>query len=120
MSRQAGQMAERQAEAYLCEQGFRVLARNYTVRGAEVDLIAEEKGCVVFVEVKYRASGSYAMPREAVTRAKQRRIIMAAARWLQETGRQEAAVRFDVVEVMPAGITHLRAAFDATQAGAAW
>lgn len=114
MSRQLGNLAEDAAAAYLLEQGYTLLARNYTIRGAEVDIIAKDGDFVVFVEVKSRKSAQYAMPRESVTAAKQRRICTAALRYVQENGLFEAAIRFDVIEVTPGGIVHLRGAFDAS------
>lgn len=95
-------------------QGYMILAHNYVIRGAEIDIIAEEGGCVVFVEVKYRGSNRYGRPRESVTQAKQRRIVMAALRWLQEAGRQEENIRFDVVELAGEDVAVLKAAFDCT------
>ncbi|GHU83537.1 UPF0102 protein [Clostridia bacterium] len=112
MSREAGNRAEEAAADYLRSRGFEILRRNYAIRGAEVDIIAKEGDFIVFVEVKHRKSTQYALARESVTPAKQRRICMAALRWLQENGLQEANVRFDVVESGPLGITLLRGAFD--------
>lgn len=114
MSRKAGYEGEEAAALFLQKQGYVILLRNYTIRGAEIDIIAEEAGCVVFVEVKRRGSLRHMAPRETVTPAKQRRICMAAMRWLQENGRHEAPVRFDIVEITPEGPTLLKAAFDAT------
>ena len=57
-------------------------------------------------------SAAHGAPRERVTQAKQRRICRAALRYLQENGLGEAPVRFDVLEVTPSGVTHLKAAFE--------
>jgi putative endonuclease len=111
MSREAGNRAEAAAAYYLQSRGFEILCRNYTIRGAEVDIIAKEGDFIVFVEVKHRKSSQYALPRESVTLSKQRRICMAALRGLQENELPEANVRFDVVESGPSGITLLRGAF---------
>lgn len=111
MSRAAGYAAEEMAASFLEEQGFTILARNYTIRGAEVDIIAREAETIVFVEVKQRKSSRYAAPRESVTLAKQRRISRAALVWLQREGLGDAPVRFDIVEVLPDGIALLRGAF---------
>lgn len=112
MSRQIGNEAEDRAADYLQGLGFALLARNYTIRGAEVDIIAQEGETVAFVEVKYRKDSRNGVPRESVTPAKQRRIGMAAAKWLQAQGRFDAPIRFDVVEVTPEGIELIRAAFN--------
>ena len=114
MSRQKGNLAEEAAAAFLQRQGYTILARNYTVRGAEVDLIAREGDTIAFVEVKHRKSSEFGAPREAVTHAKRKRICAAALRWLQENNLPEAAVRFDIVESTPQGLALLRAAFDYT------
>ncbi len=108
-----GAQAEDRAEAHLIAHGFSILARNYRVRGAEIDLIAKEGDCIAFIEVKYRKHPG-ASAREAVTPAKRRRIVMAAEKFLQQHGLWESPVRFDIIEVFPDSIAHLRAAFDAT------
>ncbi|MEG0766606.1 MAG: YraN family protein [Clostridia bacterium] len=112
-SRAVGVRGEEIAAAYLQSRGFLLLAAHYQIRGAEIDLIAQDGAYRVFVEVKYRTDTHFSMPREAVTCAKQRRICRAALRWLTEQGRTEDYVRFDVVEVTPMGVTHWPNAFDA-------
>lgn len=112
MSRETGRQAEDKAAEYLASLGYVILARNYAIRGAEVDIIAREGDFLVFVEVKYRKSTVFMMPRESVSQAKQRRVGQAALRWLQENALPDTNVRFDVVEITPREITLLRAAFD--------
>ena len=112
MSRKAGAIAEQLAAETLQALGFTILARNYAIRGAELDIVAQEGDCIVFVEVKQRKSARFAMPRESVTPAKQRRVILAATRWLQDRDFLEANIRFDVVEVLDGAVTLLRGAFD--------
>lgn len=114
MSREIGKQAEDAAAAYLTSLGFQVLARNYAIRGAEVDIIARDGDFIVFVEVKARSRGDHGAPREAVTREKRRRIGQGALRWLQETGLAEANIRFDIVECLPQGMALLRGAYDFT------
>jgi len=111
MSREIGKSAEDAAARYLTSRGYILLQRNYAIYGAEVDIIAADRGYIAFVEVRYRASLHPLSPRESVTTAKRRRICAAALVWLQQNGLQDANVRFDIVEVSPLGITLLRAAF---------
>lgn len=112
MSRQIGKEAEDRAAEYLQSLGFQLLARNYTVRGAEIDIIAQEGETVAFAEVKYRKDSRNGVPRESITPAKQRRICMAAAKWVQAQSLFDASIRFDVVEVTPEGTELIRAAFN--------
>ena len=111
MSRAIGNRAEDAAARYLASRGFIILQRNYAIRGAEIDIIAADAGCVVFAEVRYRASLRPVTPRESVTKAKRKRICGAALCWLQENGLPETNVRFDIVEISPLGITLIKAAF---------
>lgn len=112
MMRAIGRAAEDAAADYLIRQGFVIIQRNFAIRGAEVDIIAKEGDCLVFVEVKCRNKAVFPMPRESVTPRKQQRICMGAAAWVQQQGMQEAPIRFDIVEVTPRGIVLLRAAFE--------
>ena len=109
-----GKQAEEMAAAYLEERGYEIKARNYRIRAGEIDIVAKRYGWLVFVEVKARASVNYGYPREAVTLAKQARIIRAANMYLMETGLTESSIRFDVIEVHGSKINHWPNAFDAT------
>ena len=75
-----GRRAERVATLLLFAKGYRVLARNFTVRGGEIDLVARRGATIAFVEVKARPSLEEALG--AVSEAKRRRIGRAAAVWL--------------------------------------
>lgn len=98
-----GQQGEALACQYLSRQGYRVLARNYRTKLGEVDIIAEEQGTLVFVEVKTRRGHQCGHPLEAVTPVKCRQISKAALQYLAETGREGQAARFDVVAISIAG-----------------
>ena len=92
-------IGEDHAARYLRARGYRILERNFRARSGEVDIIAEQKGALVFVEVKARSSGEFGEPRDAVTVWKQRRIMNAARSYAARLGGGERTVRFDVVEV---------------------
>jgi len=76
-----------------------VRERNYRTRSGEIDIVAEHKGALVFVEVKARSATDFAEPRESVTATKQRQIARVAASYLGARERRERVTRFDVVEV---------------------
>ena len=97
-TRQVGRLCEMAVCADLQKRGARVIATNYTCREGEIDIIAREGEYIVFVEVKARQSSRFGTPAQAVTRAKQKKLILAAQKYLLETG-IEAAVRFDVAQV---------------------
>ena len=95
-----GTLGEQEACRALEGAGYRVVARNYRVRGGEIDIVCERDGTLVFCEVKTRTSAVFGLPEEAVTPAKARRIRRLAAEYLHREGRRARTVRFDVVSVM--------------------
>ena len=110
--RSLGTEKEELAINYLKEQGARVLAKNFYFHGGELDLIIEDGEYVCFVEVKYRKSKSFGFPEEAVTTAKQRKIIQGAKVYLyQNRFAPDTPCRFDVVSVYGEEITWIKDAF---------
>lgn len=111
-----GASGERLAATWLEARGFHIIARNWRCPYGELDVIAEEAGELVFVEVKTRRGISYGSPEEAVTHTKRRRLIAAAQSYLIATAAEERPYRIDVVAVQlsPGGqalaIRHLRSA----------
>lgn len=79
--------------------GYTILGRNFHTRFGEIDVIARKGDWLVFCEVKTRAEGAVYTPAEAVTPAKQRRVIASAQIYMAQTRLAGLNVRFDVVEV---------------------
>lgn len=96
--KQLGNKGEDFATEYYKKLGFTVTARNYFCRGGEIDIIAENKEYIVFVEVKTRSENALYQPAEAVDLKKQKRITIAAMRYLSEN-ESEKQPQFDVFEV---------------------
>ncbi len=82
------------------ERGYQVLARNWRVRAGELDIVLSQARTVVFCEVKTRRSEAFGAPVEAVGRAKQHRLRVLAATWLEERAASWSDVRFDVASVL--------------------
>ena len=97
-----GRFGEDEAAKHLRKNGFRILERNFRASHNEIDIIAENKDALVFVEVKTRTpakDGTYfGTPAEAVTYSKQKRTIAAARAYLYKSG-GDKQIRFDVIEV---------------------
>jgi len=96
---QFGKKSEHLAAEFLKRTGYRILETNYRSKLGEIDIIAKEKGTLVFVEVKARNTNRFGSPKAAVTPAKQRKISMAALDYLKRSGQTEASARFDVVAI---------------------
>jgi putative endonuclease len=80
--------------------GFDVVARNWRCPTGELDVIVRKGNLVVFCEVKTRTSLAFGAPAEAVTIAKQRRLRILGAKWLEATKTRAASIRFDVAAVI--------------------
>ena len=112
-----GRWAEEVAARHLIEHGLVCRARNFRSRHGEIDLIMEDGGVVVFIEVRSRSKTGFMDPAESVDRAKRVRIVRTADTWLRfRSGTPAPACRFDVVAVTgepgDPDIRWLRGAFD--------
>jgi len=91
----AGRRAEDAAAAALRKSGYRVLARNCRTPYGEIDIVAERKGTLAFVEVKARREGGSAgTPEDAMTPMKLRRVARAAAHLAAAKGLGESPREF--------------------------
>lgn len=94
-----GREGEDRAAKFLAKRGYRILERNYRTRSGEIDLIALDRGVVVFVEVKTRTSNAFGAPELAVTPQKQRRMLKAALGYMKYRKLHQVPCRFDVVAI---------------------
>jgi putative endonuclease len=95
-----GRRAERLAILFLRARGYRIIARTYSVRGGEIDMIARRGSAVAFVEVKARPTLEEALI--AITPAKQRRMSIAARHWLgTNQWAMRCSLRGDLIAIAP-------------------
>jgi len=94
-----GDYGETLACEFLKKQGFKILQRNFRIKGGEIDIIAQQGGDLVFVEVKTRHSIDFGHPTEAVTPWKIRFLVRASQFYLMEKGQLNHPFRLDVVTV---------------------
>lgn len=101
MNRRAeGAAWERRAEKFLVQRGLRTLQRNFLCRCGEIDLVMRDGDTTVFVEVRFRGSGSRAEALASVDRRKQLRLSRAAGIFLHRHRRLGAGpCRFDVIAI---------------------
>ena len=79
-----GQRGEDLAAAHLEKLGYVVRERNWRCPAGEIDIVAEDGGCLAFVEVRTRRGREYGTPEESVTPAKQAKLVEVAQIYLQE------------------------------------
>ena len=94
-----GSRGEDLARGYLSEKGYAILETNYRCQWGEVDIIARDGQCLVFVEVRTRRGGAYGTPEESITREKAQRLIATAQSYLEERNIPGREWRIDLVSV---------------------
>jgi putative endonuclease len=97
-----GPEAEEMACQYLQDRGLRLLKRNFRTKRGEIDLIMQDKSCVVFVEVRFRRSRRYGSAEESISSGKCQRLNAAALAYLQQSAQGgNTQARFDAVAISP-------------------
>ncbi len=81
-AKEIGIIGENAAEKFLKKRGWRILSRNFLVRGGEIDIIAFRFGVLAFFEVKARSNDEYGTPASAVDGEKIRKIKHASRAFL--------------------------------------
>jgi putative endonuclease len=106
-----GQAGEDAALNYLEREGLALVTRNFRCKGGEIDLVMQENGTLVFIEVRKRADARHGGAAASVTAAKQRRLITAAHIYLQRY-KMPPACRFDVVAIDGDALNWIKNAID--------
>lgn len=118
--REVGRKGEQIAEKFLKSAGYKILERNYRCPVGEIDIIAEEKGVLVFAEVRTLSTDSWGMPQMSISITKEKRIVKTSLYYLSEKKMWDRNCRFDVIAVIRPGekeesIELLRGAFEAEE-----
>ncbi len=94
-----GKIGEQLACKFLHGLGYKLLDRNYLIRQGEIDIVAQKKDVLVFVEVKTRKSDRFGTAAEAVTWRKRQSIMLTALNYIQVKSPCYKSYQFDVIEV---------------------
>jgi putative endonuclease len=94
-----GKQGEKIAAAFLKKSGYRIIETNFRCIAGEIDIIAREKGEIVFIEVKTRKSAELGYPEQAVGINKQKKMSQLALLYLQKKNITDTQARFDVVAI---------------------
>jgi len=100
MKRKAvGDLGEKMAVEYLKKRGYRILETNFRCREGEIDIIAQDKDYLVFVEVRTRRGSNFGTPEESITTTKKEKLTSVAFAYLQTHRNSPHLWRFDMVAV---------------------
>ena len=94
-----GKKAEDLAFQLLKQNGYKILERNFRSRFGEIDIVAQDKDTLVFVEVKARSNRNFGLPEEAVTPSKLRKIQKTAEYYSLTHAEFPQKLRIDVVSL---------------------
>lgn len=109
-----GSKGEEAAAGYLKGLGYEILERNFRCRAGEIDIIANDNGTIVFVEVKTRRTLDYGLPCEAVTATKREHIRRVVRYYVLVKNIEERTLRIDVIEILiKEGISYIHHIEDA-------
>lgn len=110
--RALGEEYEKIAGEYIKKLGYEIIEYNYRCHYGEIDIIAMDKCDLVFIEVKFRHSGKFGTPFEAVNKQKQNTIMKTATYYILENDIQENTyIRFDIVGIEDDNIVLIKNAF---------
>ena len=94
-----GKNGEKAAAEHLKNLGYNIIERNFSCRQGEIDIIALDKGYLVFIEIKSRTSNEFGLPSESVTKRKMEHLIKAIKYYLYIRNLENENIRIDVIEV---------------------
>lgn len=109
--RQIGSFYEEMACEFLREQGIFILEQNFRCKQGEVDIIGEDRGTLLFVEVKYRKNAVVGFPYEAVTYQKQKSISSVAS-YYKYRKQINKGIRYDIISICGDKIHWIQNAFN--------
>ncbi|MFH0936853.1 MAG: YraN family protein [Candidatus Daviesbacteria bacterium] len=98
-NKSVGDKGEYLACKYLEKLGYKILDRNYRIRGGEIDIVAKDQDYLVFVEVKTRYSHKYGLPAESITPWKIKFLLKTAQFYLQKIKWEDGPYRLDFISI---------------------
>ncbi len=116
-----GAQAEAAALRFLRGRGLSLVTHNFRCPAGELDLVMLDQAALVIIEVRYRHTTRWIDPAATVTASKRRRLLQAAARFLQaRPAFASHALRFDVLalsgDIHAPACDWIRGAFDSNDA----
>lgn len=94
-----GQSGEAIASKHVKKNGYKIVEKNFRCRFGEIDIIARDGSCLVFIEVKTRTSDRFGPPAASVDSRKQRQICRVTNFYLTKHNIEDCDIRFDVVAI---------------------
>jgi putative endonuclease len=97
--KELGATGEKLARDFLKKKGYKIRDTNFRCREGEIDIVAQKKDCLIFIEVRTKASAGFGSPEESVTSAKKEKIVSSALTYLSQHENLPESWRIDFVAV---------------------
>jgi len=97
-NQEIGKTGENIAIQFLLSKNYTILHTNWRYKHSEIDIIAQDKNCIVFIEVKHRNSNYFGYPEEFVTNHKIKKMHEAADAFIEQYNWQNE-LRFDIIAI---------------------
>jgi putative endonuclease len=94
-----GDLGEQLALDHLKKKGYKLIETNYRCHSGEIDIVARQKRCLVFVEVRTKSTWDHGSPEESLTPIKQKHMKKCAYYYLQNLKKQPEDWRIDLVAI---------------------
>jgi len=100
MNRQeVGKLGEKVAQKFLKKRGYRIREIGFRCPRGEIDIIAQQKDYLVFVEVRTKSSLDFGTPEESITQAKKKKLIASALTYTNTHQNLPSLWRIDIVAI---------------------
>jgi len=96
---EVGKLGEKAAQKFLKKRGYRICETGFRCPHGEIDIIAQKKDCLVFIEVRTKSSLEFGSPEESLTEAKKKKLIASALTYITSHQKLPSEWRIDVVAV---------------------
>lgn len=96
---EVGKLGEKLAQKFLKKRGYRIRETNFHWRRGEIDIVAQQKDYLVFVEVRTKSSLDFGTPEESITQSKKEKLIALALAYINAHQNLPPLWRIDVVAV---------------------
>ncbi len=97
--KEVGKLGEKAAQKFLRKRGYRIRETGFRCHHGEIDIIAQQKDYLVFVEVRTKSSLDFGTPEESITQAKKEKLIASALTYVSTHQKPPSEWRIDVVAV---------------------
>lgn len=96
---QVGKVGEKAARKFLKKRGYRIRETGFRCRHGEIDIVAQQKDCLVFIEVRTKSNLDFGTPEESITQSKKERLVASALTYTTTHQNIPSLWRIDVVAI---------------------